>query len=287
MEITYDTGAKVILQGPVTYEVESNGWRLPVGGQADRKAGKERRQKDECRNLESPESIFTHPLIHSSLFAVSTPTATVTDLGTEFGVEVDKAGRNHFARLPWLGSSASRFRRRAKRKARGQVLHENQSARVEKGGGQAGIGNRGSESPSRPSSSARFPNARSRCSTWSTWWPAATASPAGGTAGIDPTNGRPTDTWPPTGRHVVAGDGKYHRVEGLPFVDGVFIPDGRLGPVQIDSAGHIFDDFPASCNQTGYHVWAGGAIPVRIKPFADSNRSWTGSTMPRPVMACC
>ena len=32
MEITYDTGAKVILQGPVTYEVESkNGGFLPVG----------------------------------------------------------------------------------------------------------------------------------------------------------------------------------------------------------------------------------------------------------------
>ena len=31
MEITYDTGAKVILQGPVTYEVESNGGYLSVG----------------------------------------------------------------------------------------------------------------------------------------------------------------------------------------------------------------------------------------------------------------
>ena len=31
MEITYDTGAKVILQGPVTYEVESHGGYLSVG----------------------------------------------------------------------------------------------------------------------------------------------------------------------------------------------------------------------------------------------------------------
>ena len=31
MEITYDTGAKVILQGPVTYEVESDGGYLSVG----------------------------------------------------------------------------------------------------------------------------------------------------------------------------------------------------------------------------------------------------------------
>ena len=31
MEITYDTGARVILQGPVTYEVEANGGYLSVG----------------------------------------------------------------------------------------------------------------------------------------------------------------------------------------------------------------------------------------------------------------
>ena len=31
MEITYDTGAKVILQGPVTYSVETNGGYLAVG----------------------------------------------------------------------------------------------------------------------------------------------------------------------------------------------------------------------------------------------------------------
>ena len=31
MEIAYDTGAKVILQGPVTYDVEANGGYLAVG----------------------------------------------------------------------------------------------------------------------------------------------------------------------------------------------------------------------------------------------------------------
>ena len=40
MEITYDTGAKVILQGPVTYEVETNGGYLAVG-KVDGEAGEE------------------------------------------------------------------------------------------------------------------------------------------------------------------------------------------------------------------------------------------------------
>ena len=35
MEITYDTGAKVILQGPVTYEVESKNGGYIVGWQTD------------------------------------------------------------------------------------------------------------------------------------------------------------------------------------------------------------------------------------------------------------
>ena len=76
MEITYDTGAKVILQGPVTYEVESkDGGFLSLGKLTARL-----------------EKKADYPLstIHYPLFAVRTPTATVTDLGTEFGVEVGK-----------------------------------------------------------------------------------------------------------------------------------------------------------------------------------------------------
>jgi hypothetical protein len=66
MEITYSTGAKVILQGPVKYEVASrNGGYLSVG----RLTGKV--TTETARGL-----------------TIRTPTATVTDLGTEFGVEV-------------------------------------------------------------------------------------------------------------------------------------------------------------------------------------------------------
>jgi hypothetical protein len=70
MEITYDTGAKVILQGPVTYEVESkNGGFLPIG----KLTGTVEAEK-------------------AKGFSIRTPTATVTDLGTEFGVDVQSDG---------------------------------------------------------------------------------------------------------------------------------------------------------------------------------------------------
>ena len=88
MEITYDTGGKVILQGPVTYEVESaSGGYLAVGkltGKVEKKA-----EESDAQSLIPNPSLST---THSPLFTIKTPTATVTDLGTEFGVEVSKEG---------------------------------------------------------------------------------------------------------------------------------------------------------------------------------------------------
>ena len=89
MEITYDTGAKVILQGPVTYEVEANGGYLAVGkltGKLEKKAEGGRRKAEDAGNQKSPFPLPPSP------FVVRTPTATVTDLGTEFGVDVDNRG---------------------------------------------------------------------------------------------------------------------------------------------------------------------------------------------------
>jgi hypothetical protein len=70
MEITYRTGAKVILQGPITYVVDAkNGGAINVGKLTG--------------IMEAADA---------KGFTLRTPTAIVTDLGTEFGVEVDKAG---------------------------------------------------------------------------------------------------------------------------------------------------------------------------------------------------
>ncbi len=94
MEITYDSGAKVILEGPCTYEVDSTaGGYLALGKLTARvKAvkGKGSRFKVQgSRPSLHPSSFILHP---SSLFSVRTPTAIVTDLGTEFGVEVNDRG---------------------------------------------------------------------------------------------------------------------------------------------------------------------------------------------------
>ena len=64
------------------------------------------------------------------------------------------------------------------------------------------------------------------------------------------TAGRPISRRSPDD-HTVVGDGKYHRIEAMPFVDGVFVPDGRTGRVQVDSAGHVFTEFPESPPRDG------------------------------------
>ena len=60
MEITYQTGAKVILQGPCTYEVDSASRRLPLAGQADGKSGEGRGQGSGVRGRNPKSEISNH-----------------------------------------------------------------------------------------------------------------------------------------------------------------------------------------------------------------------------------
>jgi hypothetical protein len=125
IEITYNTGVKVILQGPCVYRVDSraSGF-LEIGkmtARVDTKAegGRRKAEQSASDNL-SPLSPLPSPL-----FSVRTPSAVISDLGTEFGVEVDASG----------ASQAHVFRgkvevRAAAENVRAVSLQANQSARV-------------------------------------------------------------------------------------------------------------------------------------------------------------
>jgi hypothetical protein len=95
MEITYNTGAKVILQGPVTYEVDAKDGGFLSLGKLTARVEKKRNDEGRMMNDElQPMSSDTHhssPITHH-LFSVRTSTITVTDLGTEFEVEVKPKG---------------------------------------------------------------------------------------------------------------------------------------------------------------------------------------------------
>ena len=189
MEISYDTGAKVILQGPVTYEVEANGGYLAVGkltGRLEKKVASGKWSVARESEISNPQSLISNPslsTLHSPLFAIKTPTATITDLGTEFGVEVSEEGNttSHvFRGLVRVRIVADG----GKVQGDAQLLRENESARVEKGRDRQAII---VVSSAKAAGFVReiprqTPNPQSRYSTWSTWWPAATAFPDGETA---------------------------------------------------------------------------------------------------------
>ena len=130
MEITYDTGARVILQGPVTYEVESAaGGYLSIGKLTAKleKKSEVRGQKLESANQKSE--------IRNQKFCVRTPSAVVTDLGTEFGVEVDKQGRTESH--VFQGTVELRVPRPGGNKDHILVMHQRESFRVEPDAGQS------------------------------------------------------------------------------------------------------------------------------------------------------
>ncbi len=100
MEITYDSGAKVILEGPCTYEVESTAGGYLSLGKLTARVGEDKETKGQGDKGKKADAASPHLLVSPSpglpvspLFSVRTPTAVVTDLGTEFGVEVSEQGR--------------------------------------------------------------------------------------------------------------------------------------------------------------------------------------------------
>jgi hypothetical protein len=270
MEITYNSGAKVILQGPVTYEVESAaGGYLSVGKLTVRleKRSAVSGQRSEATN---PQSLIPNPSLPPDLcpllFSVRTPTAVVTDLGTEFGVEVS----------PELGTRVCVLQGRVTLQpaAAGStetiVLKKGQSSRVDARGKVLQYSE--AETAANIKSLVRRLPDRNRAAVVSL-----TDLVAGGDGfgdrsfwGISPQDASVIPV-PTANIRFFSSSGKYERYSGRPQIDGVFIPDGSAGPVQVDSAGHTFD-LPKTCGRTcDWAIWAykGQAweAPTRTRPL--------------------
>jgi hypothetical protein len=249
LEITYDTGAKVILQGPVNYEVESPAGGYLSLGKLTAKLEKESEvggQRSESANQKS--EIISH-----KSFFVRTPTALVTDLGTEFGVAVDESGatQSHVFR----GSvRVERLSAGGTDEASSQVLHANESTRVTDNRRDKMVVVRNVESTN---FIREIPGPSVKTLDLVDVVAGGNGFSANRNRGIDPRSGRVMDTLV-TAPNPMVSDNKYHRVDAVPLVDGVFIPNGGATPVQLDSAGHRFDGFAATDNKTSDYLWAGG-----------------------------
>ena len=258
-EISYNTGAKVILQGPVTYQVESAASGYLTVGKLTANLGERVEGGAESVKQVAANHKSHHSTPHSPLFTITTPTAVVTDLGTEFGVEVSKTGEttSHVFR----GTIEVRTIAGEKNtNTDARVLHANESVRVEVVRQERRI----------VVLQACTPTAFVRkLSTQTNKIFDLVDVIAGGDGfsakrgrGIDPTTGQIKLMQPD--KADLRGNYQYHRVENVPFVDGVFIPDARKGPVTIDSAGHIFQDCPQTDNCSWAYLWAGGRLPESL-----------------------
>jgi len=66
-------------------------------------------------------------------------------------------------------------------------------------------------------------------------------------------------------------DGQYHFVSWNRLIDGVFIPDGWLGAVQVDSAENAFDGFPTTKGRSWGPIWARAAEDEPVGSEDDPN----------------
>ena len=261
MEIAYNTGAKVILQGPCTYEVES-----PGGGFLS--FGKLTARVEKLSAVSDQQSEIPNPKPQISKFVVRTPTAIVTDLGTEFGVEVGKEGNttSHVFRgfvnvRVVVGAGGGRD----------VVLRENESARVVK---DEGTGRPRLLLPGAVGNPPKFVRRLVEPPKLLDLLDIVAGGDGTGRRrerGIDPTSGRQDPLYVPDDRR---GGRRYwpvpwHRQQ---LIDGVFVPDTTAGAVQLDSAGHVFDGFLPNSGKTNGSIWA-RAASIKPQPQGE-NRGW-------------
>ncbi len=188
----------------------------------------------------------------------------MTDLGTEFGVEVSKKGHtttSHVFRGSIRVQSASKD---GTPRGDGRILRENETATIEN----TAVGEVVFLEPSANRVEFIREISKPRIRTFDLVDVVAGGDGFSGqrNAGINPSNGRVVHALLPNPDAIPPSDGNYHRVEGLRFVDGVFIPSGRHGPMQVDSAGHTFDGWAETNGGTAEVLWAGGS-PEAGKKF--------------------
>lgn len=230
MEITYDTGAKVILQGPVTYEIETkNGGFLAIG----KLTGKV--------EVETARGFF-----------VRTPTTTVTDLGTEFGIEATSHGNNVYV---FQGRVVVSSLENAKRS---EIIVEEGMCLLDNGREQVKCEQIDLAGKPALQFVRRLPHQQARQER------ARILSLTDLVASGDGFGNRvnwginPLDAIPALTKNIytkISSSGAYQRYTGHSYIDGVFIPTGGKKPVQLDSANHMFE-FLNSCGRTYGMIWS-------------------------------
>lgn len=239
VEITFDYGASVVIEAPAGFQLNS------------------------AENIALHSGrLYAHVPGHSKGFIVETPSSRVIDLGTEFGVRVDFDGSSD---VYMMKGKASVFSGTKGQTGQGEILIAGQARRVDSKGAIEAI-------PMREEEFAR------RClSDLATVWRGQDVDLAdivGGGCGlgdgqlqnsIDPLTGN-MDAWEISPNRL--GDGVYVSVADSKFIDGVFVPDGGNGPVQVTSANHLWHA-PDTSSMFKYDIVNSLRIPTDLADYTD------------------
>ncbi len=221
---TFNDGSYVIFEGPTTFTILSEDSVYLDAGRLYAKMG-----------------------AGSARFAVKTRNARIVDIGTEFGVATDDSGNSE---VHVIDGEVILYTSDQHNKTKKQHIFENQACRVD------------SERNTHPITIAKTAFARSISSDDGFVWNGDNidlADIVGGgngtgtgnyTSGIDVFFGNIKEFELKDFRDRDGPDG-FIPVSESPFIDGVFVPDGGVGDVQITSAGDIF----AQCRDTDGRYW--------------------------------
>jgi hypothetical protein len=229
--LTFKQGATVILQAPCAFDLSSKNKMVLHHG-----------------------TVTAQIPVQAHGFAIETPQSTVTDFGTEFGVQVQAsaAAEVHVFDGRVRLETASRPRQPSQKRevTQGKAAVITQS-------GELNIGSLGARPnlfvrdvlepnafgiPNRRLDLADIVGGGSGFGTGSRY------------AGIDPVTGLTVSTYRSEKR---TGEKKYMEVPSLPFVDGVFVPLAQGGLMPISTAGHYFD-FPSGGGDWYVEIAHGG-----------------------------
>jgi hypothetical protein len=191
--------------------------------------------------------IYVKVPLQAKGFIVDTPNARIVDLGTEFGIEVDKTGTSD---VQMFKGTATLIAGRKRKMGESRLLLKGQAMQVNQAGEIRDI-----------RLEPRF-FVRTISSQTALAWrgePISLADVLGGGNGFGIVE-RPLTIDPASGliqeggtfnRLKSAGKPGYFRVQELPGVDGVFVPDKDQDPLIVSSEGHVFN----GCPDTTFNCW--------------------------------
>ncbi len=230
VEITFDYGAHVVIEGPAEFELESPDKMILLRG-----------------------NLYATVPEYATGFMVQTPYSTILDLGTEFGLKVDQNGETEVHMIKGLSSLIPGQKGKAKK---GQILNAGQARHIDTSG------------QVRQIQVSTESLARHICSKSGFILRGDTISLADMVGGGDGTGsgtiGRGISL--ESGRFVYTNNNNieinysktFTKVDGIGFVDSVFIPDGSSEEVIISSSGVKFEGFPNTSGRSTDSIYNHG-----------------------------